>query len=159
MAKYKVEVIELLLKNNQIAKHGDLVEETQLNSSVETLEKDRFVKKATKTDLENANKSKEEKEEERIAAAKKATEEEERIAAAKKATEEEERIAAAKKATEIANANSAAAAKTLNPLENDYSALTKDALSKELIERKIEHDPKATNEVLIGLLTADDDKK
>lgn len=133
MAKYKVEVIELLLKNNQIAKYGDLVEETQLNSSVETLEKDRFVKKATKTDLENANKSKEEK--------------------------EEERITAAKKATEIANANSAAAAKTLNPLENDYSALTKDALSKELIERKIEHDPKATNEVLIGLLTADDDKK
>ena len=133
MAKYKVEVIELLLKNNQIAKHGDLVEETQLNSSVETLEKDGFVKKATKTDLENANKSKEEK--------------------------EEERIAAAKKATEIANANSAAAAKTLNPLGNDYSALTKDALSKELIERKIEHDPKATNEVLIGLLTADDDKK
>ena len=133
MAKYKVEVIELLLKNNQIAKHGDLVEETQLNSSVETLGKDGFVKKATKTDLENANKSKEEK--------------------------EEERIAAAKKATEIANANSAAAAKTLNPLENDYSALTKDALSKELIERKIEHDPKATNEVLIDLLTADDDKK
>lgn len=133
MAKYKVEVIELLLKNNQIAKHGDLVEETQLNSSVETLEKDGFVKKATKTDLENANKTKEEK--------------------------EEEKIAAAKKATEIANANSAAAAKTLNPLGNDYSVLTKDALSKELIERKIEHDPKATNEVLIGLLTADDDKK
>ena len=119
MAKYKVEVIELLLKNNTVAKYGELVEETQLNSKTEDLEKNGFVKKATKSDLEEAKKTDEEKEED----------------------------------------SQAAAAKLLESSARDYTVLTKDAMSKELTEREIEHDPKANNDVLIALLKTADEAK
>ena len=55
MAKYKVLVIGLSLKNNKVAKFGDLVEESQLTSSVDELLKGNFIKevnepKEVKTD-------------------------------------------------------------------------------------------------------------
>lgn len=43
MAKYKVLVIGLSLKNNKVAKFGDLVEESQLTSSVDELIRGNFI--------------------------------------------------------------------------------------------------------------------
>lgn len=43
MVKYKVLVIGLSLKNNKVAKFGDLVEESQLTSSVDELIKGNFI--------------------------------------------------------------------------------------------------------------------
>jgi hypothetical protein len=44
MAKYKVLVIAMTVKNNGIAKSGDLIDESQLNSSAEELVKEGFIK-------------------------------------------------------------------------------------------------------------------
>lgn len=43
MAKYKVKVIAHQLKNNVIAKFGDVVDEIQLNGNAEQLVKDGFI--------------------------------------------------------------------------------------------------------------------
>ena len=43
MAKYKVLVIGLSLKKNKVAKFGDLVEESQLTSSVDELIRGNFI--------------------------------------------------------------------------------------------------------------------
>lgn len=88
MAKFKVKVLQLLLKGNKIAKSGEEVDESQLLTNAKDLEKDKFIErvdtKAKKKSEEEAAKKKAEEE-----AAKKKTEEE-----AKKKAEEE---AAAKK--------------------------------------------------------------
>jgi hypothetical protein len=44
MAKYKVLVIALSVKNNKIAKAGDIVDETQLNSPAYLLVENGFLK-------------------------------------------------------------------------------------------------------------------
>jgi outer membrane protein assembly factor BamA len=45
MAKYKVLVIAMTVKNNGIAKSGELIDESQLNSSAEELVKEGFIEK------------------------------------------------------------------------------------------------------------------
>lgn len=57
MKNYKVKVIQMLLKNNKIAKSGDLVTEAQLNGNPAELEKKGFIatvssKKEEETDAE-----------------------------------------------------------------------------------------------------------
>ena len=56
MAKFKVAVIEILLKNNKTAKYGQLVEETELNGKADDLVSKGFVTKATKSDLDSLKK-------------------------------------------------------------------------------------------------------
>lgn len=43
MSKYKVLVIAMTVKNNGIAKSGELIDESQLNSSAEELLKEGFI--------------------------------------------------------------------------------------------------------------------
>jgi hypothetical protein len=43
MAKYRVLVIGMCVKNNKIAKHGELVDDSQLNSSASELIKGGFI--------------------------------------------------------------------------------------------------------------------
>ena len=43
MGKYRVLPISMTLKNNKVAKHGDIVDETQLNNPVHELLKDKFI--------------------------------------------------------------------------------------------------------------------
>jgi len=50
MAKYKVLVIGLSLKNNKVAKFGDLVEESQLTSSVDELIIGNFIEEVKEVD-------------------------------------------------------------------------------------------------------------
>lgn len=50
--KFKVNVIELLLKNNKVAKYGELVSEEQLSSSADELKEKGFIATLTKSDLE-----------------------------------------------------------------------------------------------------------
>ena len=50
--KFKVNVIELLLKNNKVAKYGELVSEEQLSSSADELKGKGFIATLTKSDLE-----------------------------------------------------------------------------------------------------------
>ena len=50
--KFKVNVIELLLKNNKVAKCGELVSEEQLSSSADELKEKGFIATLTKSDLE-----------------------------------------------------------------------------------------------------------
>ena len=50
--KFKVNVIELLLKNNKVAKYGELVSEDQLSSSADELKEKGFIATLTKSDLE-----------------------------------------------------------------------------------------------------------
>lgn len=50
--KFKVNVIELLLKNNKVAKYGELVSEEQLSSSADKLKEKGFIATLTKSDLE-----------------------------------------------------------------------------------------------------------
>ena len=52
MPRFKVNVIQILLKNNKTAKYGDLVEEEQLNSKAETLVKEGYIVKPTKAELD-----------------------------------------------------------------------------------------------------------
>lgn len=59
MKKFKVNVIELLLKNNTTAKFGEIVTEDQLNSDSSKLLEDGYIKKATKSDLEPKKEEKE----------------------------------------------------------------------------------------------------
>lgn len=57
MAKYKIKVIGLLLKNNKMANFGELVEDNLFNTPAVTLEEDGFIAKATKSDLDAAKAS------------------------------------------------------------------------------------------------------
>lgn len=72
MPKFKVNVIQILLKNNKTANYGELVDEEQLTSKAETLVKDGFVIKPTKAELDAFNKS--QKQEEKKVEAPKTTE-------------------------------------------------------------------------------------
>lgn len=54
MAKYKVLVIGLSIKNNKVAKFGDLVEESHLSSDVESLVKGKFIEKVKEKEVEEA---------------------------------------------------------------------------------------------------------
>ena len=109
MAKYKIKVIAVLLKNGKTASHGDLVEETQLNQPADKLVKGGYIEKPTKEELEDWKKANEPDEKsEALAEAKaeqeKATEEaREKAKADKEAVAEEE----AKKAAEAVPAKSA----------------------------------------------------
>lgn len=58
--KFKVNTIEILLKNNKFAGYGEIVSEEQLSSPAADLEKAGFIVKPTKSDLDKALKSKEE---------------------------------------------------------------------------------------------------
>lgn len=60
MAKYKVLVIGLSLKKNKVAKFGDLVEESQLSSDIESLVKGNYIElvKEDNDSVELANMSK-----------------------------------------------------------------------------------------------------
>lgn len=51
MAKYKVLVIAHCLKNNKIANHGDIVDETQLTTSANELESAGFIEKVDETSV------------------------------------------------------------------------------------------------------------
>lgn len=50
--KFKVNVIEMLLKNNKVAKYGDLVSEDQLSSKADDLKEKGFIVTLTKSDLD-----------------------------------------------------------------------------------------------------------
>lgn len=52
MPKFKVNVIQILLKNNKTAKYGELVEEEQLNSKADALVKEGYIVKPTKAELD-----------------------------------------------------------------------------------------------------------
>lgn len=54
MAKYKIKVIGLLLKNNKMADFGALVEDNLFNTPAATLEEEGFIVKATKSDLDSS---------------------------------------------------------------------------------------------------------
>lgn len=51
MGKYKVLPITMSLKNNQIANHGDIVDDSQLNSSPYDLKKGNFIRDLTEDEL------------------------------------------------------------------------------------------------------------
>ena len=54
MAKYKVLVIGLSLKNNKVAKFGDIVVESQLSSDVESLVKGKYIELVDEKEVEEA---------------------------------------------------------------------------------------------------------
>jgi hypothetical protein len=56
MKKYKVTVVELLLKNNKVAKGNDFVSEDELASSAEDLIEKGFIKRPSKSELETLRK-------------------------------------------------------------------------------------------------------
>ena len=56
MPKFKIAVIEVLLKNNKIAKYGELVEDNQFNTDTDKLMEDGFITKPTKGEIEAAKK-------------------------------------------------------------------------------------------------------
>jgi hypothetical protein len=59
MAKYKIIPISHALKNNVIANHGDIVEESQLTASVYDLIKDGFIEKVEGSDIVEEDPTKE----------------------------------------------------------------------------------------------------
>lgn len=56
MKKYKVAVVELLLKNNKVAQGNDFVNEDELTSSAEELIEKGFIKRPSKSELESLKK-------------------------------------------------------------------------------------------------------
>lgn len=52
MAKYKIEVIKLLMGNGKLAEYGTLHDEAAFSRPVSDLEKEKFIVKASKADLE-----------------------------------------------------------------------------------------------------------
>lgn len=112
--KFKVNTIEILLKNNKFATYGELVSEEQLSSPAADLEKAGFIVKPTKSDLDKAAKSKEEVQAEKDAeAAEKAKAEKDAQDAADKAEKDAKTAAdkAEKEAKEAADKAAADAAK------------------------------------------------
>lgn len=57
MAFYKVLVIKMLLPNNTVVENNDIVDE-ELFSNVKALEKGGYIKKASKSEIEDFNKKK-----------------------------------------------------------------------------------------------------
>lgn len=51
MAKYKIKVIAHQLKNNVVAKYGEVVDETQLNGNAALLESQGFIEKVLEENL------------------------------------------------------------------------------------------------------------
>lgn len=51
MAKYKVLPIAMTIKNNGIAEHGDIIDESQLCSSAFDLQKDGFIELVEEDEL------------------------------------------------------------------------------------------------------------
>ena len=86
MAKYKVNVIKIALKNQKTADYGEIVDGALLTASPETLEKEGYIKKLTAAEAKKEN-----------AAEKKAAEEAAEEAAAKEAAEKKAAEEAAKK--------------------------------------------------------------
>jgi len=64
MAKYKILVIQHCLKNNKIAKFGEIVDESQLTSSSFDLVQQGFIKLVSKKELVKEPEVEEEEEEE-----------------------------------------------------------------------------------------------
>lgn len=106
MPKYKIAVIELLLKNNKTAKYGELVDEAEFNSPAADLKLRGYIATPTKKDLEaiaEAEKEKKAKEKNAKAAEKEAEEAAEKAAeAAEKAAEEAAKEAEAEAEAEAA---------------------------------------------------------
>lgn len=90
MAKYKINVIAVLLKNGKIAKHGELIDEEQLARDADQLVKGGHISKPSKQEIEDWKKLNEPDEKNKAKA--------EEEASKKKAAEE-----ARKKAEELAN--------------------------------------------------------
>lgn len=89
MAKYKINVIAVLLKNGKIAKHGELIDEEQLARDADQLVKGGHISKPSKQEIEDWKKLNEPDEKNKAKA--------EEEASKKKAAEE-----ARKKAEELA---------------------------------------------------------
>lgn len=115
MAKYKINVIAVLLKNGKIAKHGELIDEEQLARDADQLVKGGHISKPSKQEIEDwkklnepdeKNKAKAEEEALKKKAAeearKKAEEEAEKKAAEEAKKKEAEELAAKKAAEELA---------------------------------------------------------
>lgn len=111
--KYKVNTIQILLRNNKTANFGDLVTKEQLSSDPDELIEKGYISKPTKADLDKAAKAESEAKaeaKEKAEADKKAAEAAEKAEAdAKK--EAEEKALADKEAAEKAAAEAAANAK------------------------------------------------
>jgi hypothetical protein len=90
MAKYKINVIAVLLKNGGLAKHGELIDEEQLARDADQLVKGGYISRPSKEEIEDWKKLNEPDEKNKA----KAEEEESK----KKAADE-----ARKKAEELAN--------------------------------------------------------
>lgn len=56
--KVKINVIELLLKNNKVAKFGEIVDESQLSSSADELKKKGYITGLSKSDLKDLDSNK-----------------------------------------------------------------------------------------------------
>jgi hypothetical protein len=54
MAKFKILVIKLLMKNGKMADHGTIHDEGAFNRPTSELEKEKFIEKASKADLDEA---------------------------------------------------------------------------------------------------------
>lgn len=104
MALYKVLVIKMLLPNNTIVEHGDVVDE-ELFDDVKRLEKGEYIKKASKAEVDAFNKKS--KSEDTLEADEKAKQE----AEAKAKLEAEEQEKANQKAKEDAEAKAKAQGK------------------------------------------------
>lgn len=77
MAKYKIEVLSVLLKNNKTAKRGTLVDEMYL-TDVENMVKAKYISKATAADLKAEKEKNKEAEAEAVKAEKEANDKEEK---------------------------------------------------------------------------------
>jgi|GEM_PF-6831509 len=64
MAKYKIKVVGLLLRNNQMAEFGDIVDEESFSSPAEELKKQGYIDLATKADINKLEEAEKEAEEE-----------------------------------------------------------------------------------------------
>jgi hypothetical protein len=60
MAKYKIKVVGLLLRNNQMAEFGDIVDEESFSSPAEELKKQGYIDLATKADFKKLKETEEE---------------------------------------------------------------------------------------------------
>ena len=56
MAKYKINVIAVLLKNGKLAKHGELIDEKQLARHADQLVEGDYISKPSKQEIEDWNK-------------------------------------------------------------------------------------------------------
>lgn len=97
MAKYKIAVIAVLLKNNKTASANELVEEDQFPTKVEDLVKGGYVVKATSDEIKEWKKLHEEKADPKADAAKAAEEAKANAAKDAKADEDAAKAAEAKK--------------------------------------------------------------